>query len=410
MTLSLSPTRRLGKSRPPVFIALSLLTLGMSYWGITALSKASTVESSETAPMAFPPANVVLAPVEMRLSQNTHRVTGTLRAKSRSELAARESGAVIEVLVNEGDSVTANAVIARIDPRRLEAQIAEAQAAATSASALVQQREAEKQRFVLDLSMKERLFTQKALSKSDILDARRAAHVADALITAADDSFKAAKARVELMKVRRDDLEVRAPFAGRIVTRHIELGEWLNPGDPVATLISSGEMEAWLQVPERFASLAQGKNIVITLSATGQATTSTKLVSVPEADNSSRSLQMIASLPNPDNSFVPGLSVSADLPVTTKMERLAVPVNAVVQSFSGPGVFVPLEKEDSPLPVARRISVEVLYQQDGYVYVSSEELTSEDRVIVEGNERLFPFQPLAIQVLGQANQQHTVSK
>ncbi len=409
--MSAPSTRRFGTMSPPVFIILALLALGMSYWGVSALSKAKAETGSTDAPTSgFPPANVLLASVEMRISQNTHRVIGTLRAKSRSKLAARESGAVTEILVDEGDTVAEGDVIARIDPLRMEAQITEAQATATAASALVQQREAEKQRFVQDLAMKEELFAKKATSESVVLDARRASRVATALITAATDSSNAAKARYELMKVRRNDLEIRAPFPGRIVSRHTEVGEWLNPGDVVVTLISMGEMEAWLQVPERYAGSAQGQNVVVRISATGQVVTSTKLVSVPEVESGSLSVQMIASLPNPDNALVSGLSVSAEVPVTTKTERLAIPVNAVVQSFSGPGVFVPVKKGDSPMPLARRIPIEVLYQQDGFVFIRSKELLAGDKVIVEGNERLFPFQPLAIQAPGQETLHITTSK
>jgi multidrug efflux pump subunit AcrA (membrane-fusion protein) len=90
------------------------------------------------------------------------------------------------------------------------------------------------------------------------------------------------------------------------------------------------------------------------------------------------------------------LSVTADLPVTTNEARLAVPVNAVVQGYAGPGIFVPLEKEGSPLPVARRLPVEVLFQDNEFVYLKAEGLKAGDQVVVEGNERLFPFQPLII--------------
>jgi multidrug efflux pump subunit AcrA (membrane-fusion protein) len=162
-------------------------------------------------------------------------------------------------------------------------------------------------------------------------------------------------------------------------------------------MVSVGEIEAWLQVPERFATIASSENIPVKLSATGKMVTATQLIPVPVADASSRTVQMIAILPDPENLLVPGLSVSADLPVTERIEQLMVPVNAVVRSYAGPGVFVPMKTPDSPLPVAKRIDVEILYQTDGYVFIRSEELKEGDEVIVEGNERLFPFQPLMIQ-------------
>ena len=109
-----------------------------------------------------------------------------------------------------------------------------------------------------------------------------------------------------------------------------------------------------------------------------------------------RTFQVIATIANSSGTLLPGLSISAELPVTTNEPRLAVPVNAVVQGYAGPGIFVPLAKEGSPMPVAKRLPVEVLFQDNEFVYLKAEGLKAGDQVVVEGNERLFPFQPLNI--------------
>lgn len=383
---------------PFVFIILALVVVGASWWGITALSEAKTAGAGEAqaGPGGPPPASVILAPVESRSSVQTQRVVGTLRAKNRSEIAARESGPILEIMVDEGDLVEANQVLATLDPRRLEAQISEAKAEIIVAEALVHQKKSRVKRTTLDLEMKEKLFANKALSESEVLDARSAANVDNSVYAATEESLKAAQSRLELFQVRQADLEIRAPYPGRVVARHAELGEWVEPGASIVTLVSSGDIEAWLKVPERFATAAQGKEIPVTLTATGKTVTSTALTLVPEADTSSRSLQMVALLPNADNALIPGLSVTAEIPVTEKTERLAVPVNALVQGYAGPGVFVPATNPDSPMPVARRVPVEVVYQDEAFVYLAPGELTAEDQVVVEGNERLFPFQPLII--------------
>ncbi|MEN8678549.1 MAG: hypothetical protein ABF391_00750, partial [Akkermansiaceae bacterium] len=51
----------------------------------------------------------------------------------------------------------------------------------------------------------------------------------------------------------------------------------------------------------------------------------------------------------------------------------------------------------SPMPLARRLPVEVLFQENGVAYITAEGLKAGDLVVVEGNERLFPFQPLNVQ-------------
>ena len=70
-------------------------------------------------------------------------------------------------------------------------------------------------------------------------------------------------------------------------------------------------------------------------------------------------------------------------------------MNAVVQGYAGPGIFIPAPQENG-LPVAKRIAVEVLFQDNELVYLNAEGLNAGDQVVVEGNERLFPFQPLII--------------
>lgn len=382
---------------PLVFLALALLVLGVSWWGIRSLSEAKPESGAEGGgPGGPPPATVIMASVESRMSSQIHTIVGTLRAKSRSEVAAREAGSILTMHVDEGDLVKKDDIVATLDGRRLQAQIAEARADETVAAAFVHQKKSRVKRSAIDLAMKEELFEQKAVSESEVLDARSANNVDQSVYESAEDSLKAAKSRVELLTVRLDDLKVRAPFDGRIVARHSELGEWVNAGSHVVTIVSSGDIEAWLQVPERFASSVRGNEIPVTIKATGQTLTSTSLVIIPEAGTATRTLQVVATLANSDQTLIPGLSVTAGIPVTTREERLAVPVNAVVQGYAGPGIYVPLKKEGAPLPLARRLPVEILFQDKEWVFLTAEGLKAGDQVVVEGNERLFPFQPLII--------------
>ena len=389
--------RSSNRIHPLVFLALAILAIAVAWWGIKTLSEAKPDggEAAAAGPGGPPPANVVLTPVQKISTTQTHRVVGTLRSKHRSEIAAREAGAVLEITVDEGDTVEKDAVIARIDGRRIEAQISEARAEITVAEALVHQKKSRVKRSAIDLEMKEKLYASKALSESEVLDARSANNVDNSVYQATEDSLKAAQSRLELLEVRLQDLEIRAPFAGRVIARHIELGEWVEPGESIVTLASSGDIEAWLQVPERYAGAARGAEIPVTLSATGQTVTSKSLTMVPEAGTGTRTLQMIAVLPNSDNSLISGLSVTADLPVTENVERLAVPVNALSQSYSGPGVFVSTPTLGG-LPVARRVPVEVLYQDEALVYLDAKDLKAGDMVVVQGNERLNAGQPLIV--------------
>ena len=342
-----------------------------------------------------PPATVVMAPVESRLSARTETIVGTLRARSQSKVAAREPGALLGISVEEGDRIEKDKVIATLDGRRLEAQISEANAEVTVAAAFLHQKSSRVERSTIDLRMKEKLYRDGAVSEAELLDARSASNVDRSVAEAAADSLEAARSRLELLSVRLTDLEVRAPFDGYILERHVEPGEWVSAGTPVVTLVSAGQIEAWLKVPERFAGSIGGGGIPVKVKATGETVNSTSLVVLPAAETATRTLQVIATLPNPGGRLIPGLSVTAKLPVTSRAERLAVPVNAVKQTYSGPAVFVPFEN-GGPMPVAKRLAVTVLFQDEEFVYLEADGLKAGDQVVVEGNERLFPFQPLNV--------------
>ena len=198
-----------------------------------------------------PPSTVIFRPVEEKPMVELIQVTGTLRAVRRAEVAARESGAVKSVSVDEGDTVKTGESLAVLDGRRLDAQQAEAEAELIAARAELAQREAENERARRDEEMMRQLWDKKAVAEREYLDSLRGARVAMAQQNAAAESIAAAEKRRELLNVRRGDLSVLAPFDGRVVARHLELGEWLREGDPVVTLVSTGEVEAWLELPER---------------------------------------------------------------------------------------------------------------------------------------------------------------
>ncbi|MBK1832783.1 efflux RND transporter periplasmic adaptor subunit [Roseibacillus ishigakijimensis] len=393
---SSSATKKQTGGRLLRFLLLAAL-LAVGVWiGLRTLQKtepAGATAGGGEAPQGPPPSTVKVTRVEARASQNTHRVVGTIRAVSRADVAAREDGAVIEILVNEGDTVEQHQVLARLDARRLDAQIAQAQASLTAARSLITQREAERERNETDLSMKEKLFAEKAISQAEFLDAERSQKVAGSQEQSARDSLKAAAAALDLLQVRKDDLVIRAPFAGRVVARHIEPGEWLNPGQTAFTLVNSGRVEAWLQVPERFANSVGGSDIVVEVA--GRDYPATNLRPVPEANEVTRVLTVIADIEDSRDELVPGLAASAFLPVTEESERLAVPSDALVTTYAGRALYR-AQPQQSGLPIAEQLPVTVLFQQDGITYIESDVLQEGDLVVTDGNERLRAGASLAI--------------
>jgi len=346
-----------------------------------------------------PPAAVKAAPIKFATERETLRVSGTLRAVTRSDIAVRESGAIQTILVDVGDTVKTGDRLATIDGRRLVTARAEVVANQTAARALVTQREAEHKRAKDDLDMKQQLAEDRVISRRDLLDAESLVTVSAARKQAAKDQLGVLASQLELNDVRKEDLTIVAPFVGRVVARHAEPGEWLAAGSPVVTLVSSGQIEAWLDVPERYAALinTNGGGMGLRVHGVTEPIPVLKLTPVPEVDARSRFFPVLALVDDRNGSLIPGMSVEADLPAGEPQELVTVPTDAVITRQGGTMVYRASAPPDGGgLPSAEPISVEELFRRDGLAYLLAPVLKADDQVVTEGNERLRPGTPLLL--------------
>jgi len=352
-------------------------------------------------PSQMPPAAVIVASVQAENTQKQAIVTGSLRASSKIAVAAQEAGAVVKMLIDEGDEIQPGATLAILDARRIKAQLDEANARLTMASNLLEQRQAEHVRAEVDLRMKVGLTASKAVSQSDLLDAKKNLKVAALQVKSAADGISEAQSRVELLDVQLSDLTVKAPLPGVVVSRNVEPGEWVAAGSSVATIVTMDPMEAWLRVPARHLDTA-GKELEgfkVRQSATGQTFTPAKVILVPEVNDRSQLFTLVATVPNPDRKLSPGESVTGIVPIGKPAEHLRVPLNAVVYSAHGTVIYV-VQKPliDDALPTAHPVSARVAFARNGSAFIVADNagFSADDRVVVEGNQRLLPGQSLMI--------------
>lgn len=383
------------------WVILALIVFGGLWVGIQALRKAEPAgaggQKGGGAPQGPPPATVIVATVTQTPVQETRSVTGTLRAMERAEVAAQESGAVLEVKVDVGDLVKKGDVIALLDDRRLKASLLEAKATLTASEAMVVERSAESERAKRDLEMKDQLFAQRAVAERELLDSREATEVKVARLKASKDQVEALESALELLNVRLADATIKAPFDGRIVSRHVDPGEWIAPGNPVVTLISAGRVEAWMSVPERFIGQVTSSKSALSITADGSGETAevVSLRQVADIDPVTRLFPVVAILEDKNGTLAPGLSVHAELPVGVASARLGVSVNAVIESYQGASVMKVVSAGEG-LPIAERIQVKTMFRRNEIVYVESDNLKAGDQIVIEGNERLFPGTPLIV--------------
>lgn len=354
---------------------------------------------TDTPPAGPPPAAVRVTKVGEDKLQRTFPVTGSLRARSRALIASREAAAVDEVRVDEGDRVRKGDLMIRLDRRRLEAQLRELEAQTQASESLITQRKAELQRAELDLKMKQGLHEKNAISSREFYDSRREFEVAESQLRTAQDMLAQSRSRLTLIQVRLEDASILAPFDGVVTAVSAQPGEWKNPGDPVLTLISTGEIEAWLQVAERHAAAVLANDAAVEVRIPGLDTTipGSPAKVIGDVDARTRMFAAVVVLPNPKGVLSPGMSVIADLPLGANSVHLTVPLDAVITSQGASHVYkAALAPGGEGLPVAEMVPVTRLFPKDQEWVIRAENLKPGDQVVVEGNERLQPGQPLMI--------------
>jgi len=116
---------------------------------------------------------------------------------------------------------------------------------------------------------------------------------------------------------------------------------------------------------------------------------------VPNADTTSRTFPVLVRIENARLQLKPGMMASAELPTGRLVEALTVPRDAIVSTSSDVQVFVRRGG------VAAAVSVQARFGR-GDRFVVEGVLHAGDQVVIEGNERLFPGQPLKLAGTGEA--------
>ena len=277
-----------------------------------------TLSLSAPALAQMGPATVYVSPVEEKQSNQRHRVIGSLKAISRSDVAALEEGRIDSIKVREGARVQKGDVIAQIDDRRIRAQIEEADSAIKAAQAVVDERQAE-----LNLKYKEfdraaTLVTRNVITTQEYDEVNANVKIAEARLESSKRDVARLERQKALLEVRNDDMTVKAPFDAFVVSRHAEPGEWIKPGEPLITLTSTGRIEAWVDVPERFAGIYKlnpNEPIEIEVGATGKKYQVLNYKRIADVHPQTRMLQYALEVDNVNDELVAGMSVIAWVPV-----------------------------------------------------------------------------------------------
>jgi membrane fusion protein (multidrug efflux system) len=170
--------------------------------------------------------------------------------------------------------------------------------------------------------------------------------VAKAQLDTDDATLKGAQADASALKAQIERKTLRAPFAGRLGLRTVNLGQYLNPGTPVTVLESLGSVYVDFSLPQEDLSLVKVGTAVRATMGNGAELDGAIGAIDPTVDAVSRTIKLRASVPNKKESLRPGMFVRVTVVRDQKSTVVTAPLTAVVHASYGDSVFVVEDKTD----------------------------------------------------------------
>lgn len=305
---------------------------------------------------------VVVAPARLEQVERTVSAVGTGGALQSVELATLSEGRVVEIGFAGGDLVAAGQVLLRLDDAAERARLQEAQAE-------------------LDRAQSAFARAEELLGRNQIA---RTAH------ESARADFDAARAVVDRARKELEDRTLRAPFAGVIGYRLLDLGAVARSNTPIATLDDLTALNVDFSLPERFYGEVQpGAAVRATSEAFPGDVFEGVVASVARRlDPVSRAFTARARLPNPDMRLPAGAFLRVTL-VLEAREGVTAPEEAIV--FEGGARFVYVVADEK----AQRRPVTLGSRRDGRVEVL-EGLGADELVITRGVQKVADGRPVRV--------------
>jgi RND family efflux transporter MFP subunit len=273
-----------------------------------------------------PPVAVVTEAVTAIDAPRTLRLTGTLRGERETDLAANVAGRVLRINLERGQQVKKGELLAEVDVSSAALALAEARVA-------VQTSKTQEEINQIDCARYERLKASKAVTDLEY-------DQVTAKCKTAPLNREAAEARQSIAAKNVGDGRIRAPFAGIVTDRYIEVGEYVQASSRVASLAQVADLRLEFSLPEQnYPDVQLGQPVAFRVGAYGDQLFSGAVSHVSGAVRQTRDVLVEASVKNPEHKLLPGMFADVDL--TVGHESLpSIPKAAGFQANGKLNVFV----------------------------------------------------------------------
>jgi membrane fusion protein (multidrug efflux system) len=295
--------------------------------GVKFAQISSLIKAGKMAEAAGPPPVAVATDVATAAVWGSElEAVGSVTAARGVTISNESAGVVRSIRFQSGAKVRAGQVLVELDASVERAQLASLKARLGLATTTAQ---------------RTRLLTEKGAFTKVQLDADEA-------------QLKTATADVAALEAQIDRKIVRAPFAGKLGIRSINLGQYLNPGTPITSLESTEAVVVDFTVPQQdLARVPVGAPTRIVLPGKQAETLQGKIaVTEPNADPTTRAVKLRASVNDEKAQLRPGMFVKVLVVLPEQAKVVSVPATALARAPYGDSVYVvEPRKDDKGAPV-----------------------------------------------------------
>jgi len=357
-----------------VLASLIMLAVLIGVFGCSGQEEVGTAEGhgrgGRPAQRAVP---VAVAAVGTGEIASYYRATATLEAQKEAQILARVSGVVEALLAEEGDVVTAGTPLLRIDNDEYRLRLTQAEAATANLRSRFER---------LEAMVAEQLVTEEEYE-------------------AARSDLASAEAEEGLAALNLSYTTVRAPFAGGVTQRLVDIGSNLSIGVPLFVMADFDPLLARVHVPSKeFRKLRHDQTVELVLDSDGRRLAGRIVLIAPVIDPESGTIKVTVEVTEYPIGTRPGDFAEVRIVTELRPDAILVPREAIVTEKGETVVYVavaggrPGEGETTG-PVAQRRVVEAGFTDDEHAeIVVGVELG--ERVVIKGQRSLEDGDPLTI--------------
>lgn len=314
---------------------------------LQACGQSQAQDPKKKEPAELKPLPVTVAKVETRPVQRSVETVGSLLAWEESQVKAEVSGTLDRLFVDLGDRVKAGQILATLEAREFSLQVEQAEASLRMARETQARTRAEQDEAKANAERAEELYRRELISAQERDRWRTQYRVTQALAQSSAADIQRLEAALGVARKKLRDATIRAPIAGAVAKRHVNVGEFVKDGAALFTLVVSDPLKYTGTVPERYApELRVGQTLQLTVEAyPGQSFAGQVTRVAPAVDVQTRGLSLEARVPNPEGRLRPGFFAKGAV-LTRKDDAVAfVPAEAVTYFVGITKVFVVVDSK-----------------------------------------------------------------